>query len=62
MPRAFENCVKKGGRVRTVTGKSEEHGLSHDEYVKYCYLNGKSYRGHVHKKKKPKTKSKTRYV
>ena len=45
MPKAFLDCVKKGGRVRTKT-------LSGGKYVRICYLNGKSYAGEVHKSKK----------
>jgi len=51
IPKAFENCVKKGGKVRTVSGPSKEHGLKKGEYVKYCTIGGKSYRGEVKKKK-----------
>ena len=57
MPKAFEDCVAAGGRVVTVSGPSKEHGLSVDEYVKYCYRGGKSYRGHVHTKQKDATKA-----
>lgn len=52
MPADFEKCVSDGGRVRTVSGPDKEHGLGKGEYVKYCYKNGKSFRGEVHKKKK----------
>jgi len=52
MPKAFNNCVKQGGRVRTISGPNKEHNLKKGEYVKYCYRNGKSYRGHVQKKNK----------
>ena len=52
MPRAFENCVKNGGRVRRISGPNKEHGLKVGEYVNYCYLHGKSYRGEVKKKKR----------
>lgn len=52
MPKLFTDCVSNGGRVRTVSGPSKEHGLKQGEYVKFCYLNGKSYRGHVKKKNK----------
>ena len=45
MPKAFEICVKKGGRVRTITPKK-------GKYLHVCYLNGKSYRGYVKTKKK----------
>jgi len=47
MPLAFVACVNSGGRVRTVSGPSQEHGLKKAEYVRYCYLRGKSYRGEV---------------
>ena len=42
MPKAFDNCVKKGGRVRTKK-------LSGGRYMRICFLNGKSYPGHVKK-------------
>ena len=44
MPKAFENCVARGGRVRTIVPKK-------GTYIKVCYLNGKSYAGEVHHKK-----------
>lgn len=45
MPKPFEDCVKKGGRVRTKK-------LSGGRYIRICYINGKSYAGEVHEKKK----------
>lgn len=45
MPEGFNNCVKQGGRVRTKSLKGEK-------YIRICYLNGKSYVGEVHTKKK----------
>jgi len=47
MPRAFLDCIKNGGKVRTIS-------LSDDKYVKICKIDGKSYRGHIHTKKKEK--------
>jgi len=44
MPKAFDNCVKRGGRVRTIK-------LSNGRYRKICYIGGKSYLGHIKKKK-----------
>ena len=44
MPKAFDSCVKRGGRVRTKK-------LSGKKYVHYCFIGGKSYRGHVKTKK-----------
>ena len=47
MPADFDRCVAGGGRVRTVSGPSKEHGLKAGQYVKYCTLKGKSYRGYT---------------
>jgi len=44
MPKAFNELVKKGARIRTKQ-------LSHGRYVHIAYLNGKSAVGHVKKKK-----------
>ena len=52
MPKQFDNCQKKGGKIRRVSGPNKEHGLKTGEYVNYCVLNGKSHRGYVKKKKK----------
>jgi len=51
MPKGFEDCVKNNGKVRRVSGPSKEHGLEAGEYVNYCIIGDKSYRGEVHKKK-----------
>ena len=51
MPKAFEDCVKNGGRVRTVSGPSKEHGLKEGEYQRFCYSGGNSFAGEIHKKK-----------
>lgn len=40
MPKGFDECVKKGGRVRTKR-------LSGKKYVHICFLKGKSYAGEV---------------
>lgn len=45
MPKAFESCVKRGGRVRTKK-------LSGGKYIHICFIDGKSYSGEVKKKKK----------
>lgn len=44
MPKGFEMCRKKGGRIRTKK-------LSKGRYMHVCLLNGKSYAGEVKKKK-----------
>ena len=40
MPKDFEMCVKRGGKVRT-------QKLSESRYIRICYLDGKSYAGEV---------------
>lgn len=46
MPAAFTDCVKKGGKVRTVTVNKKK-----GTYMRVCYLNNKSYPGEVKTKK-----------
>lgn len=48
MPKDFDRCVEKKGKVRRVSGPNKEHGLKAGQFVNYCVLDGKSYRGHVH--------------
>jgi len=52
MPAGFEKCIKDGGKVRRISGPSKEHGLAKGDYINYCMINGKSYRGEVKKVKK----------
>lgn len=51
MPKGFLNCVAKKGRVRTVSGPSAKYGLKAGQYVRFCFLGGKSFRGEVRTKK-----------
>lgn len=44
MPKAFEDCVAGGGRVRRKT-------LSDGRYINICYKGGKSFASEVHEKK-----------
>ena len=44
MPQAFLDCVKNGGKVRTVK-------LPNDRYYHICILNKKIYKGEIKKKK-----------
>ena len=53
MPAAFTNCVKKGGKVRTVQINKKK-----GTYMHVCYLKGKSYPGEVKKKKSKAEKAK----
>lgn len=46
-PKDFEECIAKGGRVRTITPKK-------GTYLHICYLNGKSYSGETKHAKKQK--------
>lgn len=54
MPKAFDRCVKGGGRVRKVSGPSKKHGLKKGEHVNFCFIGGHSFRGYVKKMKKAK--------
>ena len=47
MPKDFDECVKNGGRVRTIN-------VGKDKYMRICYLNGKSHAGETHEKKEEK--------
>jgi len=49
MPKAFERCVRSGGRVRTKK-------LSGGRYMHLCFKDGKSYAGEVKRKKKRRRK------
>ena len=49
MPAAFDNCVKRGGKVRTKS-------LGKGKYMHICVLNGKTYAGEVKTKQKGKQK------
>ena len=44
MPKAFEHCIKAGGRVRTKT-------MGNGKYMHICFLKGKSYAGEIKTKK-----------
>jgi len=44
MPKGFEQCRKRGGRIRTEV-------LSGGRYRPVCYLGKKRYPGEIHKKK-----------
>jgi len=46
MPAAFDECVAKGGRVRT-------KDLGAGKYIHICFYNGKSFAGEVRQKKSP---------
>lgn len=50
MPAGFDKCKANGGKIRTVSGPNKKHGLAKGEYVHYCILGKKSYRGEVHTK------------
>lgn len=45
MPKEFENCIERGGRVRTKR-------LDKNRYIKICFIGGKSYAGETHEYKK----------
>jgi hypothetical protein len=45
VPKDFDNCVARGGRVRTIK-------MSGGRYRHVCYIDGKAHLGHVKQKKK----------
>lgn len=45
MPKAFLDCVKKGGKVRTVNIDGTR------KYFRICILGGKQYRGEIRTRK-----------
>jgi len=45
MPAGFNKCRRRGGRIRTKK-------LKGGKYIHICFLNGKSYRGEVKRKKR----------
>lgn len=44
MPKAFEDCIRNGGEVRTIA-------IGKEEYRHICILNGKTFLGEIKKKK-----------
>jgi len=52
MPKGFENCVKRNGKVHTATGPSKRFKLKAGEYRRYCTIGGRTFLGHRKKKKK----------
>ena len=45
MPQGFLECVRKNGRVRSKR-------INKSQYIKLCFIGGKSYKGEVHNYKK----------
>lgn len=37
MPKEFEDCVKGGGRVRTISGPRKDMGLQDGEFMRVCF-------------------------
>lgn len=52
MPEGFTNCVKNGGRVRTVTGPNKQIGLKKGQYCHVCFDKKGAHRGHTKTKVK----------
>jgi len=51
MPKAFEDCVSSGGKVRTVSGPNKQFGLKSGQYRHICIKGGKVHLGHLKTKK-----------
>lgn len=50
MPQEFDNCIKRGGKVRTVKVKGSS------KYFHICFIGGKSFRGEIKENKSGKRK------
>ena len=51
MPQGFENCRKRGGRIRTISGPSKQFDLQDGEYRHVCWLNNEPHWGEKKTKK-----------
>lgn len=40
MPAEFDACRAAGGKIRTISGPSQQHGLSANEYIHVCIGKG----------------------
>jgi len=48
MPKGFENCRKRGGKIRTITGPNKRWGVPKGKYRHICFLkSGKTYKGYL---------------
>jgi len=55
MPKGFDACRRKGGRIRRITGPSKRWKVPRGYYRNICFLrSGKTFKGELHKKKKRK--------
>jgi hypothetical protein len=60
MPKAFDNCIKNGGKVRTITGNNpanrKRFGITKSQFIKVCFLDRKMFLGEkkFKKVKRPK--------
>jgi len=54
MPKAFTDCIKSGGRVKTVSGPNRLLGVKKGQYRHVCFLGGKSFMGEVKTKQEGK--------
>jgi len=51
MGKAFTKCVRRGGKIRTITGKNAHFEVPEGQYRRICILNDKTYKGHLKIKK-----------
>lgn len=45
MPKAFEDSIKQGAKVRRVSGPNKKFGLTKNQFVNIAFLEGKSFVG-----------------
>lgn len=51
MPAGFNNCVKNGGQVKTISGPNKKFGLKEGQYCYVCFDKKGMHRGHTKQKK-----------
>ena len=54
MPKAFDACRSRGGRIRRFTGPDKRYGVPAGHYRNVCFLGKIAAQGHLHKMKSAK--------
>lgn len=50
MPAGFDDCRKRGGRIRTIVGPRDNPRLTADEFMRVCFKDGQMFPGEKHTK------------
>jgi len=52
MSKSFLKCVRRGGEVRTITGKNKHFEVPEGHYRRICMINDKTLKGPLKQNKK----------